>query len=340
MRIPYGRNGSQTIGNKPAVYLQHGLLDSAAAWVINNPHESLGFILADEGFDVFLGNVRGNTWSTNNTKYNIDSDAYWNLVDFDNMISIDLPTMIDAVLKKSGQKQLVYIGHSQGTLMGFAGFSSYPHLASKVSIFLALAPVAFVNHQTSYFLTVLSDLHAAFWVEFFGWRDFLPSAPIIDFLAGLFCEEEPLTCTNFIFLLCGSDPSNLNQTRLPLYVSYTPAGTSVRNMMHWSQMVRSGRFQKYDYGLENYYYYGQFEPPQYYPENMTHPPVAFFTGTQDDLADPVDVANLIDILPASNKPVKHLNIEVYQHLDFTWGEDAWKLLYPTVIDLAKKYSSQ
>ena len=54
--------------------------------------------------------------------------------------------MIDYVLNVSGHKDLFYVGHSQGTVMGFAGFSSMPELASKVKVFAALAPVATVKY--------------------------------------------------------------------------------------------------------------------------------------------------------------------------------------------------
>jgi lysosomal acid lipase/cholesteryl ester hydrolase len=338
-RIPFGRKGP-TSGPRPVAFLQHGLLDSAAAWVINLPEESLGYILADAGFDVFLGNVRGNTWSSNNTKYSNKNQQYWDLIDFDYMIQVDLPTMIDKALMVSGRKSLVYIGHSQGTVMGFGGFPSNPQLASKVDIFIALAPVAWVNHQTSFLLTILSDLDAVLFFEYFGVKDFLPNSWLIQYLGGTVCEEVPFACADFIFLLCGWDTTNLNDTRIPLYTDYTPAGTSVKNMAHWAQMVSSGEFQMYDYGVVgNIQHYNSTRPPKYHPENMTSPKVAFFTGTKDDLADPKDVQHLLSALPASNKPLI-VNVQpTYEHLDFTWGENAHQLIYPQVVDLAKKYSS-
>ena len=32
------------------VLLQHGLIDSSFTWIVNEPYESLGYILADVGF--------------------------------------------------------------------------------------------------------------------------------------------------------------------------------------------------------------------------------------------------------------------------------------------------
>jgi Partial alpha/beta-hydrolase lipase region len=48
-RIPHGQNSS--IRGR-SVLLQHGLFDASVTWVMNFPDQSLGFILADAGYDV------------------------------------------------------------------------------------------------------------------------------------------------------------------------------------------------------------------------------------------------------------------------------------------------
>ena len=76
-RIPHNKGELPTNEEKPVIFLQHGLLCSSADWVVNPVNSSLAFMLSNAGFDVWLGNSRGNTYSKKHTTFPVDSDDFW-----------------------------------------------------------------------------------------------------------------------------------------------------------------------------------------------------------------------------------------------------------------------
>lgn len=334
-RIPCSRY-QRTCESRPPILLQHGLIDSAHTWVNNLPHESLGFILADEGFDVWLGNSRGNRYSRNHIRLDPEQKAFWEF-SWDEMAKYDLPTMINYILKVTGRDSLGYAGHSQGTQIAFARFNDNDEVTNKVNSFVALAPVAYLTHVKT-ILHTFAKYPAVLDVvlSFVRHGEFLPTTKLMEWVAEVFCgsDKTAVVCTDIIFYITGFDISNMNQTRLPVYLSHLPAGTSVQNMIHYCQTINSNKFQKFDYGREgNLDHYGQSTPPEYSVANFTMP-VAIFVGGNDSLATPLDVLKLVSELPSVQY---HKLVDYYNHLDFVWGEDAETVIYPDVVEFFKKY---
>lgn len=93
-RIPCGRAGCD--GIRQPVFLQHGILASSADWVLSGPEKALGFMLADLGYDVWLGNARGNTYSRHHVSMSNSDKKYWDF-SFHEMAIYDLPAEIDFI---------------------------------------------------------------------------------------------------------------------------------------------------------------------------------------------------------------------------------------------------
>jgi len=337
-RIPHGRaeaaalnataDSTLTAGSKPVAILQHGLLDSSYTWVNNMPGESLAYLLADAGYDVWMGNSRGNTWSKKHVSLDPDSKEFWEFT-WDDMARYDLPALIEYVVASTGVAQVSYVGHSQGTIQAFAAFSQNQTLSAKVNYFGALAPVAYVNNAKGLLLHAMADFDVANVLNFFGEKQFLPSTWLMQKLGLDVCADLSWGCSDVLFWLCG--PTNdINTTRTDVYLAQTPAGTSVRNMMHWSQGLKTDKFQKYDYGCgifscSNEDHYGQRTPPSYKLADITVP-TGLYSGGQDTLADPTDVQRLRTEL-RSSVLVHDVQIPDYDHMDFVWGISAHSRVY-------------
>lgn len=108
-------------------------------------------------------------------------------------------------------------------------------------------------------------------------------------------------CSFAMQLVSGPSP-HLNSSRTDYYLNYEPNPTSVKNMAHWAQNIRSKTFRKFDYGAKgNQQHYGQPTPPEYdvskWPASL---PIALFCGSLDYLG-----THQIQPCPALPQPTCH-----------------------------------
>nr|XP_034341854.1 tear acid lipase-like protein [Arvicanthis niloticus] len=338
-RISHGKNERKNSYNttKPVVYLQHGFTVSADYWVLDPPSNCPAFLLADAGFDVWLGNSRGTNNARNHVHLDPDSKEFW-AFSFDEQIAYDIPATIDFILNKTKQKQIYYIGHSQGVYLAYGAFSTNPQLAQKIKINFALAPVVMTKYLRGVLRTV-AYIDPIVIKTLFGEKDIYSTSDdrrILQFL----CHREKIAtgCNNLLTVMLGYNPQNLNESRLDVYIGHVPSGTSTQCVLHFSQGIRSGLFQAYDWGSEslNRQHYNQSTPPIYKIENI-NVKTAMWSGGRDLLGDPKDVKNLADKTP---NLVYHKKIPHYNHMDFVLGKDAVVEVYKEIIEFINEDQSE
>ncbi|XP_005180854.1 lipase 3-like [Musca domestica] len=318
------------------VLLTHGLLDSSATWVMMGPNKGLAYLLYEKGYDVWMTNVRGNTYSRNHTKYTTNHAAFWDFT-FHEMGKYDLPATINYILDLTSEVQLHYIGHSQGTMTYFIMCSERPDMCDKVLLMQALAPVAYIKHAKSPVVEFMAFFQEplALLLKLIGAHEFLPSNEFISLFTQIVCDENSFTeeiCSNVIFLVAGFDKQQMNETMLPVVLGHAPAGAATKQMQHYGQLKHSGHFRQYDYGwIRNHWRYGSINPPDYKLDNV-HTKVALHYSLNDWLATPKDVETLRQGLP-NVVSYNLVNDPKFNHLDFVWGIDSRELLYNKVLDL-------
>ncbi|KAI7863697.1 Alpha/Beta hydrolase protein [Spinellus fusiger] len=320
---------------KPVVLLSHGFLMSSEIWICNrSEYSNLPLILAQQGYDVWLSNARGNKYSQTHLRLNPKHQDFWEF-SINEFAMIDLPDVVDHILQITGAPDLTYIGFSQGTAQAFAGLSVNPQLNKKINLFIALAPA-----------TTPKGLHHPLIDAF------VKATPSVIYL--LFGRKTPLKLALFwqriispplfvklidrsVQFLFGWTGKNMSTEQKLVSYQHLYSLTSVKSLVHWFQIIRVGRFQMYDELPSRLPYHTvnavmDHVPPQF-PTKQITTPIAIFYGRSDSLVD-FDV--LANDLPHPLAYVK--SIQDWEHLDFLWAEGIDSLVYPDIFHLLSYFN--
>ena len=127
---------------------------------MNFPSMSPGFVAASAGYDVWLGNTRGNTYSPSHTHLDPEKDAK-KFYDYDwtDLVKDD-KAVISYILAHTQQEKVAYVGHSMGTTQMFTGLSQdEAWFKDKLSIFIALGPVTKITNTTVTVLQIMDHFY-------------------------------------------------------------------------------------------------------------------------------------------------------------------------------------
>ncbi|XP_071710112.1 triacylglycerol lipase 2-like isoform X2 [Rutidosis leptorrhynchoides] len=336
-RIPEGRDDHGGYRrNRQPVLLQHGVLVDGMTWLLNSPEQSLALILADNGYDVWIANTRGTSFSRRHISIDPSKPEFWNWT-WDEIAARDLPAVIAFIFNQTNQK-IHYVGHSLGTLIALASFSEWKQIDKMKSAAL-LSPIAYLSHMT----TPLGILAAKNFVGevtiVFGLAEFNPKGDDVDrFLKGL-CADPKVDCYDLMSSITGKNCC-LNASTVDVFLRNEPQSTSTKNLVHLAQTVRDGVLAKYDYGTRafNVEHYGVPKPPIYNLSNIpTDFPLFLSYGGQDALSDPKDVATLLDDLKMHDEGKLSVQyIKDYAHADFIMGVTAKDVVYNKIISFFQR----
>ncbi|KAL5707110.1 sterol esterase [Ranunculus cassubicifolius] len=325
-RVSSSKKKKDSLPSGPPVLLQHGLFQAGDTWFLNSKEESLGFILADKGFDVWVGNVRGTRWCHGHITLSVRDKDFWDW-SWQELALHDLAAMISYVYSTTSSK-VFFVGHSQGTIMALAAFTR-PDIADMVEAAALLCPISYLGHISSRFVLRMVAMHLDQMLMAMGLHQLNFRSDFTVHMVDSICEGEQIDCADLLTAITGKNCC-FNHSFIDYYLQYEPHPTSSKNLHHLFQMIRKGKFAMYDYGLlGNRIHYGQFTPPTFdvssIPESL---PIWMGYGGNDSLADVKDVKHMLREL--SSMP-ELLYIESYGHLDFVLSTKAKEDVYDDMI---------
>lgn len=331
-RIPVKESCKATKG---VIMFMHGLYLSGDDCLIPGPGKAHCYVYADNCYDVWVPNARGNFYSRNHTTLNPDKDsAFWDF-SVDEMAIFDLPAAIDYVLLKTNETQLSYVAHSQGVSMLLILCSKKPEYNAKIKVGFGLSPTAWLDHARFIVIKFQSLIAPGLTLtgQFLN-KEILKRGGLVQNSGEFLCGTTDLAypfCSVLVFAVLGYNRFQITNDVLSVVVGHTPSGTSLRNFIRWGQMQNNG-FSEYDHGLiKNLITYGRPSPPLYDLSVVTMPWV--FLGSDNDyVANVTDVKTLVSHLPnPSLTSLCVLSDKTFGHLDFIYGKDIPNYLTPVVL---------
>lgn len=172
-------------------------------------------LLHDMGYDVWLGNARGNAYSRAHLNISTTSKAFWDF-SWHEIGYFDMSAMVERILETANVQQLDYIGHSQGFTSFLVLCILRPEYQKYFRTVIAMSPIAFLANIDNSYLQILSkNSHT---IESMLNRlkiyEVIPSNGVPATLSKLFCRESSPSqdlCANLLFLTVGPGNVFLNK---------------------------------------------------------------------------------------------------------------------------------
>jgi len=326
-------NNGPTSIKKRVVYLHHGLLMNSEVWVcLTDEQRCLPFELVERGFDVWLGNNRGNKYSKKSIHSSPTSTKFWDF-SMDEFAFHDIPDTIAYILDTTHQESLSYIGFSQGTAQAFATLAIHPKLNNQVNVFIALAPAMAPAGLSNGVVDSLVKASPQVLFLLFGRRSILSSATMWETL--LYPPLFSRVIDMGLSFLFNWQTKNISASQKLAAYPHLYSFTSTKSVVHWFQIIRNRSFQMYDDDVHqpmSVSTTNKFSKVAKYPTRNIRTPVVLVYGGSDSL---VDIRAMLRELPPQTVATE---IPHYEHLDFLWARDVDAQVFQHVFDALDSFT--
>ncbi|KAK6454718.1 triglyceride lipase-cholesterol esterase [Scheffersomyces xylosifermentans] len=315
-----GRDDSARVPNGKVVYLHHGLLMSSDVWVtMLDKYSNLPFILYDLGYDVWLGNNRGNKYSQKHLHYKTHTERFWDF-SMDEFAIFDIPNTIEYILNATNKSKLTYVGFSQGSAQAFASVSVNSELNDKIEKLIAISPATTPHGLYSKFLDFFLKASPNIFFLLFSRKILMPSIFFWQRIMYPPLYDNMIDISNYILFNWKS--ANISKIQKLSSYAHLYSSTSVKTVVHWFQIMSSKNFQMYH---DSYSKLSGLTPISYPLKNI-RVPIHLIYGDIDSLVD-------IDVMKSQlpHKTTTAHAVHNHEHLDNLWGEDVYEQVFKQVL---------
>lgn len=216
-------SSSYCIVRRPVVLLMAGIYASSDVWLLNGPTDSLPYILSRHGFDVWLGNNRGNIYSRENIWYNDTEREFWNF-SWHEMSIYDLPAMLDFIRAHTGEQRMHFVGLSQGATILLVLNSMLPQYNRVFKTAVLLAPVTYVGHSRASLAKIFGPILGTrnYISKMLEGVEMVSTNRFIKKLLSMAClsSEPAIMCVSRLWPVVGYNTNMLNMVIILIYFLY------------------------------------------------------------------------------------------------------------------------
>ncbi|XP_034240363.1 lipase 1-like [Thrips palmi] len=295
-------------------------------------------MLAEHGYDVWTLNYRGSFYCRKHKTLTTKDHDFWDFSWHENGV-IDQAESIDYILKVTGKKKVIALGHSMSSSALTVLLAERPEYNDKVMGQVLLASPAYYEHPTgimaylSHFIKIIpgAEVGSSANVEndlFVGFDKPYPQSCYVHYKPKML----PF-CRRLIEFIMGPFHEPVDDELLQLTMHHYPAGSSIRQMQHYAQCMNSKRFAQYDYGKDrNRDLYGQDLPPLYNLTNIRTPTYVVYALGDGNVnwRDAITFAK--NLAPGVLKKLYRVPPKDFCHIDYLIARDAKELIYDPVIN--------